>query len=91
MPHVIETPNGYRMRLSRDDTWGWAHRPGSVRPCSKVAGRSLAVVVDRNGLCGLAVDERDDVDLDGHELEAIVSDHLPMNLRHLWPTWEVRP
>lgn len=91
MPHVIETPDGYRMRLSPDDTWDWAHRPGALWPCSETAGHSLTVVVDSVGLCEIAVDGREEIDLDGNELDAIVSDFLPANLRHLWPTWEVRP
>jgi hypothetical protein len=26
----------------------------------------------------------------GGELEAIVADHLPAHLRHLWPVWEAQ-
>lgn len=27
------------------------------------------------------------MDIDTNELAAIVGDHLPADLRHMWPTW----
>jgi len=81
--------NGYVMWLSARDTYAWANTPGTMWPCSKVAGHRLVVAVDRNGLYELTFDEhRENVGLDGNELDAIVADHLPKGLRHLWPTWE---
>jgi hypothetical protein len=83
--YVRETPDGYRMRLSADDTFAWAHRPGARWPCSTLSGHEIVVVVDE---CGL-VDYSGPDGADGWELDAIVSDFLPENLRHLWPAWEV--
>jgi len=84
---VIEQGGGYRMLLSASDTCKWAHRPTAQWPCSTLSGKRVQVVVDRGGIVDLAVNGRDGVDVDGVELDAIVSDNLPKNLRHLWPTW----
>lgn len=78
---------GYRLWLSANDTYRWAFRPGHRWPCSEAAGNRLFVGVDRNGLCEFALNGRDDADVDGTELEAIVSDHVPAECRHLWPVW----
>lgn len=78
---------GYSMWLSANDTYNWAHRPGKSWPCSQLSGKRLVVEVDSNGLCDLAIDGRTDTDCDGSELDAIVDDHLPAYLRHLWPSW----
>lgn len=79
--------HGYTLWLSARDTHAWATRPGSRWPCSTLADHRVVVEVDRNGLCGLAIDGRDG-DCDGNELDAIVSDHLPPAARRFWPTWE---
>lgn len=78
---------GYTIWLSADDTEAWAHKPTAYWPCSAYSGKRLAVCVDSNGLCDLAVNGRDDSDGDGDELAAMVGDHLPKEYRHLWPTW----
>jgi hypothetical protein len=77
-------PTGYTIWLSADDTERWA---GERWPCSELAGNRLVACVDANGLCDLAVNGQD-ADPDNTELEAMVSDHLPKPLRHLWPTYE---
>ena len=76
------------MWLSSSDTYNWATRPGNSWPCSIVSGNRLMVVVDSNGLSDLTVNGRDGADIDGNELEAIVADHLPPDLRVFWPCWE---
>jgi hypothetical protein len=85
-------PTGYALTLSEFETFEWAHRAGKLWPCSSLSGFSLTVEVDSNGLCGLTtIDEYDiecELDVDGHELDAIVSDHLPSEYRHLWPCWQ---
>ena len=70
------------MWLSKNDTHQWARK----WPCSTISNKRLAVSVDSNGLCDLAVNSKSG-DVDGSELEAIVTDHLPEGLRHLWPIW----
>jgi len=84
-------PAGYALALSESETYDWAHRAGKLWPCSTLSGFSLTIEVDSNGLCGLETRDSDDVvielDVDGNELDAIVSDHLPPEFRHLWPTW----
>jgi hypothetical protein len=80
-------PMGYTLWLSADDTYNWATRPHKSCPCSTLRGSRLVVQVDSNGLCDIAIDGKLG-DCDGTELDAIVSDHLPPALRHLWPVWE---
>ena len=85
------SPTSYTLWLSARDTYNWATRPNAIWPCSTLRDHRVMVQVDSNGLCDLTIDGRmpDDPDLGaGGELEAIVSDHLPASLRHLWPTWE---
>jgi len=78
-------PNSYLLELTTEETYEWA----DSWPCSTVSGKKIGVHVDANGLCDLYVDgEPDDGEIDGHELDAIVSDFLPEKVRHLWPTWE---
>lgn len=84
--------NGYAMWLSARDTYDWAHKPGATWPCSTLSNKRCLVVVDTNGLCDFTVNgrdvyERDASDIDGTELDAIVSDHLPDDMRQYWPTW----
>lgn len=79
---------GYRMWLSRHETDRWARRPHAAWPCSALAGKSLTVGVDTNGLYWLLVGGRDGTDVPATELEAVVADHLPSQWRGFWPTWE---
>lgn len=72
--------NSYILRLSARETTAWA----SSWPCSTIAGKPLMVAVDSNGLYDL---NKAVGDPDGHELDAIVSDFLPNEYRHLWPVW----
>jgi len=86
---ISKRDNGYTMWLSARDTYAWANKPGAVWPCSKLAGHRCVIDVDRHGLCGLTFDgQEENVGLDRNELDAIVADHLPRGLRHLWPVWE---
>lgn len=78
---------GYVMWLSARDTYDWARKPEAVWPCSTLCDRAVCVQVDDNGLYELHGAD----DIDGGELDAIVSDHLPADCRHLWPTWEPAP
>jgi hypothetical protein len=87
---IRATSNGYVMKLSARDTQQWADNPEKRWPCSGLAGLPLMVEVDRNGLCDIRIHggcSRCEENVDGRELDAIVSDYLPQNLRHLWPVW----
>jgi hypothetical protein len=84
-----QPPIGYIMKLSANDTYLWAHKPGAIWPCSQLSGKRLVVCVDDNGLCDISINGRDS-DCDGNELDAITADHLPEDLRHLWPVWETK-
>lgn len=75
---------GYTLWLSAKDTEKWATRSGNSWPCSTARGKKIVVEVDSNGICGGENIEK----VDGHELQAIVSDHLGKCYRHLWPCWE---
>jgi hypothetical protein len=76
---------GYRLHLSAKDTYAWARKPGAAWPCSTLSDHNVAVEVDSNGLCDIPMCPSGDVD--SHELEAIISDYLPAEYRHLWPVW----
>jgi hypothetical protein len=68
---------GVKLWLSARDTEDWATRPGAVWPRSELRGRRLFVEYDRNGLFDLLIDSgRGEQDCPGHELDAMVSDHL---------------
>jgi hypothetical protein len=84
---IIRKPSGYVMNLSANETYAWAHRPGSSWPGSTLSGSRFMIEVDRNGLCDIAIDGKRETDCDGTELGAIVSDHLPADLREFWPVW----
>lgn len=81
-----KTPMGYTLWLSARDTEKWARRPGRSWPCSELAGCAVKVDVDANGICDLGIDCRS-ADPPADELAALVADHLPRDLRHLWPVW----
>ena len=87
---IIDRPAvGYTMWLSANDTRDWADRPGGVWPGSTLGGHRLRIEVDRKGLADLAADGKADQHwVDAWELDAIITDHLPAHLRHLWPVWD---
>jgi hypothetical protein len=79
---------GYTLWLSANDTYNWAHKPGAAWPCSALSGKRFVACVDSNGLCDFIVNGRSDFDeVSGDELSACIADHLPADLRHLWPVW----
>lgn len=85
---IQKNDDGYVMWLSANDTYNWAHKAGAGWPCSTLSDKRCVVTVDSNGLCDFNVNGRDDNDnIDGTELDAIVSDHLPNDLRQFWPVW----
>jgi len=76
---------GYTLWLSKNDTEKWATRSGNSWPCSTTRGKAIVVEVDSNGICE---GNKPALNADSHELEAIVSDHLPEKYKHLWPCWK---
>ena len=80
---------GYTLWLSASDTYDWTHRAGAAWPGSRLNGGRLKVQVDRNGICDVTINGKMG-DVPREELEAIVSDHLPAQFRHLWPVWETK-
>ena len=77
---------GYMMYLSARETGDWARKAGAVWPCSVIKDERLWVAVDDNGLYDYSLNGTM-IDLSSNELEAIVTDHLPNNCKHLWPCW----
>ena len=75
---------GYGLTLSCSDTANWANKPGASWPCSTIAGHKITVHVDGYGLCDYFGPDN----VDGSELDAIISDHQPKSTAHLWPTWK---
>lgn len=78
---------GYEMHLTEDETRAWAHRDGNRWPNSMLSGRPITVIVYEHGLTDIGTTLPDPDDIPSHELEALIADHLPADLRHLWPTW----
>ena len=76
----------YQLSLSENETYDWANKPNGAWPCSMLAGKRLRVSVDLNGLFDVAVNGKF-ADVDNTELQAIVSDFIPDNCKHLWPCW----
>lgn len=73
--------SGFRLWLSKYDTYAWATRPGASWPCSTLRNRRVVVEFDRGGLVDLCVNGgRGDQDLDAHELTACVSDYVRTRL-----------
>jgi hypothetical protein len=81
-------PTSYTMSLSAIETLNWAHKPMNSWPCSELADHQIMVLVDSNGLADFTLDGKSAQDVNADELAAIIADHLPAALRHLWPTWE---
>ena len=80
---------GYVIQLSARDTHTWATRSGKAWPGSTLHSHRFSASVDSNGLCDFTIDGKpDDGEISGDELAAIIADHLPANLQHLWPTWK---
>lgn len=71
---------GFVLHLSAADTSRWADRPGRSWPCSTMKGHRFVLVYDRNGLCDGSQNGRDLGDIDGHELDSIVADHVAARL-----------
>ncbi len=88
-----DKPTGYIIWLSKNDTYRWSRRVGCSWPCSSLRNKALRVDVDSNGLCDLAINGKsgEGEDCDGNELDAIIADHLPERLQHLWPCWGKAP
>lgn len=80
--------NGYALNASARDTEEWATRLGDVWPCSTLRGHRLWVDVDENGLVDFTIDGKGPGWIDGHELEAFVSDAIQgTNCAEFWPLW----
>lgn len=84
---ITRLEKGYKLWLTAGETYSWAHNPGAAWLCSELSGRRLFVEVDSNGLLDYRVDGRHS-DIGADEFNACVADHLPKDLRHLWPAWE---
>ena len=78
----------YQIRLSANETYQWATRPGNSWPCSQLKNHRIMACVDSNGLCDFTVDGKYSDDVDGTELAACIGDHLPDDCKRLWPCWD---
>lgn len=75
--------HGYRMVITEEQRNAWANRPNLRWPNALLRG-PITIEADKKGL--IAIEPSAIPSL--AELEALVSDHLPPELRHLWPTYE---
>lgn len=74
---------GYTLWLSARDTAFWS--AFESWPCSKISGHRIRVdVPGSNGLSCFTMDGKF-CNVPTNELEAIVTDHLPDDCKHLWP------
>ena len=87
MMRIEESITGYSIWLSARDTYNWANKAGARWPCSELCGNRFMACVDANGLCDFTLNGAGDIDVNGTELAACITDHLPERFRHLWPTW----
>lgn len=69
-----------KLWLSTDDTYDWAHKPGTSWPCSKLAGKRLFAEFDANGLVDYRVNGRYGIYIPSDEFNAITSDSLRLKL-----------
>jgi hypothetical protein len=76
------TPSSFKLWLSANDTYSWAHKPGAAWPSSQLSGSRLFVEFDSNGLCDLAIDGLSDRDCNSNELTAIVADSVKLPAGH---------
>lgn len=74
--------------LSANDTYQWAHRPGSSWPCSQLSGHRVFAAFDSNGLYDMAIDGKSR-DCDASEFNACLSDHLRRKLPPSHPAYFV--
>lgn len=75
--------------VSSDATHAWARRSGNAWPCSGLEGRRISAAFFSDGLCDLAIDGREDIDVDVHEFNALTSDVLAAKLPREHPCWFV--
>jgi hypothetical protein len=78
---ISKSGNGRtQLWLNDHDTYQWANRPGAKWPCSSIAGKRLYAEFEPNGdLVDMALDGDHSANVNGSELDAITTDHLPEN------------
>ena len=77
----VQISNGnIRLWLSADYTYDWAHKPGAIWPCSKLAGKRLFAEFNANGLVNYRVNGTCSIDIPSDEFNAITSDSLRLKL-----------
>ena len=92
---LIDTGDGFKLWLSRNDTSDWAFGlgpNGKKWPCSGCEGRRLFVEFDQNGLLDMTVDGRSSfgrIHIGSDELSAIVCDHVEGKITEDHPAYFV--
>ena len=76
---------------SANDTYEWAQQPFKRWPCSALSGHRFVATFDRNGLCDLTIDGRQNggPEVMADELSAICADLLREKLPKDHPAWSV--
>ena len=79
---LMWTLDRFELNLNADDTYDWANRPGAAWPCSALAGHSLDVYFDTNGLLDYSVNGEDgsSYDIGADEFNALVADSVRYDL-----------
>lgn len=81
---------GFTVWLSEVDTFDWPRRAGKAWPCSTLDGKRVRAEFNRNGLVGLKIDGKDAPDdIDAHELNSMLADHLDGKLAQDNVAWFV--
>jgi len=71
----ISEDSNTKIWASKNDTFDWAHKAGACWPCSTISNKRLFIELDADGnLIDLTVNGKCGVDVDGHELNAFISD-----------------
>jgi hypothetical protein len=78
MARIVRTEYGdTKIWLSANDTYNWAHKPGSSWPCSKLSGHRVFAEFASNGdLFDIAIDGKYGKDCPSSEFNAIMDDFL---------------
>jgi hypothetical protein len=67
--------NSFKLWLSKNETYNWAHRINNSWPCSQLSGNRLFVEFSKGNLIDIAINGKTE-DCDNNELCAIVADFV---------------
>lgn len=72
---IQKTGNNVKLWLSASDTYRWAHKIGSIWPCSQLSGHRLFAEFDNGDLVDMTIDGKNK-DCDTTEFNTITGDFI---------------